>query len=66
MEREHRFTYGDTVYLKTDPDQYERLVTAVILRSTHVEYEVSFLSHRDTFEEIELSGECDEVKRFKS
>tara|TARA_R110000822_G_scaffold161486_1_gene301754 strand:+ start:623 stop:835 length:213 start_codon:yes stop_codon:yes gene_type:complete len=41
--KKNKFEIGDVVYLITDPDKYKRIITAIIQRKKHLEYEVSFL-----------------------
>lgn len=36
------FNLGDIVYLKTCPDQFQRIVTGIMVRSTGIVYELSF------------------------
>ena len=41
--KEHQLKYniGDSVYLKTDSDQLERIVTAILIRESSVMFELS-------------------------
>lgn len=58
MVLDNKYNIGDTVFLLTDPEQYPRMVTAIIIRyKGYIEYEVSFSSTSNNFTEIEL---CDE------
>ena len=58
------FEIGDTVYIKTDPDQKARMVTGHKIRKTALIYLVSFISTEDEYADFELTGEEDKVKRF--
>lgn len=53
IESEHNF--GDTVYLKTDRDQHERIVVEVIANPMGVRYRLACGTNADTHYEIEIS-----------
>lgn len=54
------YTYGDIVYLKTDPEQCERMVIAFTLRPGGVAfYEIGFGADSSFHFDIELSAEPD-------
>lgn len=59
---EEKFTLGQIVFLKTDPDQYPRIVTGIEVRPNNVcLYLISMgASQEMTYYDIELS----EVKDF--
>lgn len=58
------FAIGDTVYLVTDPDQFERLVTGVVFKPAGISYEVCFSDLSATYHyEFELSHELDVKKK---
>ena len=54
-----KFEIGDYVYLKTDIDQYKRLVTGYTVRPNVVIYNLSFGSEETTHYELEISEEVD-------
>lgn len=60
---EHDF--GDIVYLKTDPEQVGRIITAIIFKPTnYVSYELSFNEISGWHLGIEISKEKDLMKTF--
>ena len=54
-----KFEIGDYVYLKTDIDQYKRLVTGYTVRPNVVIYNLSLGSEETTHYELEISEEVD-------
>jgi hypothetical protein len=53
-----KFRRGQTVYIKTDPEQYPRMVTAYVLRQgTVIQYEVTLCSDVTYHSHYELSTE---------
>jgi hypothetical protein len=51
---------GEIVYLITDPDQFERMVTGIILRpNNQVIYEISFMNSETQHYSIEFTSERD-------
>lgn len=36
-----KYNFGDVLYLVTDKDQHERLVTGILLRPSGIQYELS-------------------------
>ena len=59
---EAKYTNGDMVYVKTDLDQYERMITGVHFRPHGINYSVSFGDHETAHFEIELSSKKDTNK----
>jgi len=59
MVIENRFSIGDFVYLKTDPYQYKRIITAITIRQTTLIYEVSFSETTSWHTDAEMSFEAD-------
>lgn len=56
-----KFLVGSEVYLKTDPYQHKRIVTAVHLKPGGYMYELRFSVHDPTLHaDIEISEEKDE------
>tara|TARA_R110000824_G_scaffold146056_2_gene314721 strand:- start:1322 stop:1519 length:198 start_codon:yes stop_codon:yes gene_type:complete len=53
------FNIGDYVYLKTDIDQYKRLVTGYTVRTDGVFYLLSLGSEETSHYELEISDEID-------
>jgi hypothetical protein len=51
------FEPGDIVYLKTDRDQYERMVTGYCIRQAGITYELSFGSTTSWHYGFEISVE---------
>ena len=54
-----KFKIGDYVYLKTDIDQYKRLVTGYTVRPNVVIYNLRLGSEETTHYELEISAEVD-------
>lgn len=42
MVIDNKFELGDTVYLKTDPDQRARIVSAFLIRPSYIEYRLDY------------------------
>lgn len=56
-----KFLVGAEVYLKTDPKQHKRIVTAVYIKPGGYEYEVRYSVYEPTMHyDIELSEERDD------
>lgn len=53
-----KFDRGQTVYLKTDPDQYPRIVTRFLI-GDEVQYELAYVGTKVWHYEIEISTEKD-------
>ncbi len=63
MTHKIKFELGQTVYVKTDPDQLERLVTGITLRpNNQVCYALSFIGSEVWCYEFEISTERDYAK----
>ena len=56
------FKIGDIVYLKTDPEQRERLVTGYYIRETSVTYLLSYETIESTHYDFEISKDKDIIK----
>ena len=56
------FKIGQSVYLTTDPEQFERLVTGYMIEKDTIRYQVSMGSDVGYHADYELSGERDELK----
>ena len=63
---ETEFDCGTIVYLKTDPEQYARIVTGMNIRGTEksVVYLVSFIASETEHYSYELSKEKDPLKNL--
>ena len=60
MVIDNKFNIGDSVYLKTDREQYERIITGMCLRVNGiVSYEVASGTLSTWHYEFELSNEKD-------
>lgn len=60
------FDIGDSVYLKTDPEQCERLVTCVNIRQNGISYALSHLTNESYHYDFEISKERDIIKATSS
>lgn len=59
------YSFGDIVFLKTDPEQLERIVTGIMLRpSGAVLYDLSCGMHSSYHYEFEISGDKDLLKQI--
>lgn len=56
------FDIGDSVYLKTDPEQCERLVTGVNIRQNGISYALSHLTNESYHYDFEITKERDIIK----
>ena len=57
MTLNNKFTIGDIVYLITDPDQLQRIVTGIMVRKSQLIYQVSCGVDEHGHYEFELSFE---------
>ncbi len=60
------FDIGDSVYLKTDPEQSERLVTGISVRQNGITYAISYLTNETWHYDFEKSKERDIIKATSS
>jgi hypothetical protein len=60
------FDIGDSVYLKTDPEQCERLVTGVNIRQNGISYALSHLTNESYHYNFEITKERDIIKATSS
>ena len=58
------FKIGQSVYLTTDPEQFERLVTGYMIEKDTIRYQVSMGSDVGYHADYELSAECDTFKKL--
>lgn len=57
-----KYGFGDTVYLKTDPEQFPRMVTGFDVKPNGILYLLSFGSGNSYHYDIEISLEKDVLK----
>lgn len=60
------FDIGDSVYLKTDPEQAERLVTGISVRQNGITYAISHLTNETWHYDFEITKERDIIKATSS
>lgn len=60
-----KFELGDMVYLVTDRDQYQRIVTGIIFRPNCISYELSCGDETREHYDIEMSNEVNELIKCK-
>ncbi len=53
---------GQTVYLRTDAEQRERIVTGINIRQTGINYALSFTTDESWHYDFEISNEKDILK----
>ena len=59
------YTFGDIVFLKTDIEQHERMITKLSVESpTLIQYELSFGSFHSWHNEYEFERELSLAKKF--
>lgn len=58
--------FGDIVYLKTDPDQLERIVSGKIARPGAILYELSCGTMLSNHYDFEITEEVDVLKKVKN
>jgi hypothetical protein len=57
MMIDNEFNIGEVVYLKTDPEQFPRIVTGLSVRTTIVSYELSLGECLSCHYDFEISRE---------
>lgn len=57
-----KFSFGDPVYIKHDPEQHEYELIGVIVRPGSIAYELSFLGEIIEMYDFQVSDTRDEVK----
>jgi hypothetical protein len=57
-----QFEVGDLVYLRTDPDQYERMVTGIIVSGGGPVYRLCLGTQESYHHAIEMTAEIDPEK----
>lgn len=60
------FDIGDSVYLRTDPEQAERLVTGISVRQNGITYAISHLTNETWHYDFEITKERDIIKATSS
>lgn len=61
MKIDNKFQIGDFVYLKTDPQQYKRIVVGIIIMNTNFKYVVNLSVEESMHFECELDSQRDIV-----
>lgn len=64
MKQTIKYKPGYIVYLKTDPDQRERLVVCANIYADHITYDLASADTITTHYEIEISFEQDVLKKL--
>jgi len=60
---ETKFKIGDVVYLKTDIDQFKRIITGMIIRMNAIIYILSFETTESNHYDFEFTNEIDIVMK---
>ena len=60
--REQKFNIGDVVFLKTDIDQYERMVCGILIRPDGIQYAITLGDTENWHYDIEISKQKDILK----
>lgn len=59
------YDIGEIVYVKNDPDQFERIITGMTVRANNlVSYELSLLAQETHHYDFEISREPDQMKKL--
>jgi hypothetical protein len=59
MNIANKFDLSNIVYLKTDPEQYKRIITAIVLHQGSIMYELSVGEETSYHYDFEISSEID-------
>lgn len=59
-----KYNFGDIVFLKTDPDQFERMITKIIICQECIIYGVNMGSVFSEHYDFELSSQKDLMKEL--
>ena len=57
-----KYNIGDFVFLKTDTEQNERIVTAILITKNDIQYQLSFGSESQYHYDFEISSEKNILK----
>ena len=60
-----KFALGQIVFLKTDDEQEEYIVTGFIIRQGNIAYGISIATTESFHWDFELNAEIDELKKVK-
>jgi hypothetical protein len=63
---DNEFDFGNIVYLKTDPEQHERIIVGIWARGKSIRYDVSFKESESSHFGVELSTDRDILKALKN
>ena len=58
------FNIGDIVYLKTDPDQYERIIVGFEITTRGLMYILNYISSQSYHYEFEITGNKNILKQL--
>ncbi len=62
---DNKFDIGQIVYLKTDPEQSARIVTAITISQTSLLYNLSLSSNDSRHYDFEISEEANVLQTLK-
>ena len=58
----HEFNFGQLVYLKTDPEQFQRMVIGIrVYADKSIVYDLAFGTNSSCHHEVEISEEKDVI-----
>jgi len=60
MENEE-YKIGDIVFLLTDPNQFERIITGILIRPDGIKYYISFATEETIHYNIEISKKINQI-----
>lgn len=63
---ENKYNIGDSVYLKTDTDQNERIVSGLLIRKTHLIYYLVCGTNESAHYDFEITVDKDVLKTTTS
>jgi len=59
-----KYNIGDVVYLRTDPDQNERIVTGIRLRQNSITYLISYNVNESEHFDFEIAKDANILKKL--
>jgi hypothetical protein len=65
MVIENKFEIGQIVYLKTDKDQYQRIVISILISARGLMYDLCAGETLSTHHEFEIQSEMNELIKMK-
>ncbi len=66
MVLDNKYKIGQIVYLKTDPDQNDMIVTGINIRQTGLTYELSFGDSNSWHYDIEITKDRNVLKKCEN